>query len=161
MELAAIIFPVPRSRRTPLPLSSRSILQVPFQHFALMHHSGYRDGFGGVDREDNKMARASNRRARHSRLAELDVVNGVPRADVRNGTHTDATRILAQVLERLVEQCLVACPGAGTELSLAALQSAAHIRDRTRGKAHGSHSAPFPEESPSISSSRRSSSPGA
>ena len=63
-----------------------------------MHYSGYQDGFGGVDREDNEMARASNRPARHSRLAELDVVNEVPGADVRNGAHTEATRILSQAL---------------------------------------------------------------
>ena len=45
----------------PLPRSPRSTLQVPFQHFALVHDSGYHDGFGWVDREDNGMARASNR----------------------------------------------------------------------------------------------------
>ena len=45
--------------------------------------------------------------------------------------------------------------------STAAVQNAADIRDRARGKAHDSHNAPVPVDSPSNSSSRRSSSPGA
>jgi hypothetical protein len=63
----------------------RSTLQVPFQHFALMHHSGYQKGFRGVDGEDNEMARAPNRPARHSELAELDVVNEVRWSSENNG----------------------------------------------------------------------------
>jgi hypothetical protein len=71
---------------------------VSFQHFAFVHHGGDQDGIRGVDREDNEVARVSNRLARHSRFAELDVVNEVPGADVRDGLYTDATRVFSQVL---------------------------------------------------------------
>jgi len=71
---------------------------VPFQHLTFVHRGGDQDGIGGVDREDKEMAWASNRSARHSRFAELDVVNEVPRADVRDRPYTNATRVFSQVL---------------------------------------------------------------